>query len=330
MLNDVLRAMSKDMNIKRYKSETDISYSYRLVYSALGQWCLRSASSPNNPITKHAQSLLLNNILDGFLFSFPELNDSFHSDEQNNTVSVFIRRVYEETRYLITTSDNRNIIADIDRGINIGDKHLFFGLRKPIFIAGLGVFVENNNFPITWREALILDNLTWEQYLSSQFDIVLFSERDITAEELQFFNPKSSNSPSSSWESHMTTEESIARKTPDGPFFKVKKVDNKFFYCEMMQNENKDNLTSYEYRRLYFALKHFYQKPIEARIKKLDDEYSEITIKGHLPNREYYLLLLCSWPDMVFTNKYKFIIKNIFIDFVTEVLNNIAIEVKGA
>lgn len=327
-MNEMLKAMSTDMNIKRFRGETDVSFKYRLIFSALGQWCLRSACSP---ITKHSQTILLNDLLKKYIDLFPEISTAF---ELSNgvPVTVFIRRVYEEIGYLFTDRKyrNKNKIAKFGKGIEIEIGSLFFGVYEPLSVVGLGGIISQKvPCPIGWKEALIRDNLTWKQYLNKQYDIVLFEERDIAENELEFFNPKSLSRPSSSWEKQMKTDMTVARKTPNGPFYKVMRFNDRLLYCEMPQNDNSYELNSYEYRRLLFALKKDCGTPLRAKFTKIDDEYSEMEIGGHLPNREYYLLLLCSWPDQRLCNKNKFIVKNCMISLVKEVLNNLAIEIKG-
>lgn len=327
-MNKLLEAMASDMNIRRYLNESDASYEYRLILSALGQWCLKSAASPDDSITKHSQTLLLNNLQERYINLFPEIKIMF--DTETVPVTVFIRRVYEEIGYLFTDEKNKNHIANLGKSIELDGGSLFFGAFEPSSISGLGV-VTKNYAPslVEWRDVLIRDRLTWEQFITNQYDIVLFDNRDISADELQFFDPLSRYSPSNSWGNHMTTERTIARKTPNGPFYKVMKSNDELLFCEEHQNANPDELTSFEYRRLYFALKRTYGNPLSARIKTLDDEYSEIMIGGHLPNREYYLLLLCAWPYQQVFNKNRFIIKNQAITLIKEVLGNLAIEIKG-
>ncbi|HPH11578.1 MAG TPA: hypothetical protein PKW59_12020, partial [Thermotogota bacterium] len=59
-----------------------------------------------------------------------------------------------------------------------------------------------------------------------------------------------------------------------------------------------------------------------------DTEFSKIRIGGHLPNREYYYLLLLSWPMNNVFDKVNFILRSDFIPEVTSALTNIGIEVK--
>ncbi len=327
-MNKLLESMASDMNIRRYANESDVSFEYRLIYSALGQWCLRLAASPDSSITKHSQSLFLNNLLEKYINLFPEIAPMFETEMI--PVSIFIRRVYEEIGYLFTDENNKNHVANLGKSIELDNGMLYFGAFETASISGLGVITEDYApSPIEWRDVLIRDRLTWEQFIVNQFDIVLFDQRDISANELQFFDPLSRYSPSKSWRNRMTTDKTIARKTPNGPFYKVMNNNNELLFCKEPQNENAEDLISFEYRRLYFALKKAYRNPLNAIIKMLDDEYSELLIRGHLPNREYYLLLLCAWPYEQVFNKNRFIIKNQAITLIKDVLSNLAIKIQG-
>jgi len=73
-MNDLLKTMSNDMNIPRYRNESDESFVYRLCYSALGQWCLSTAMNMTGGTvgtTKHNQTILLNDLLSRFTELFP-------------------------------------------------------------------------------------------------------------------------------------------------------------------------------------------------------------------------------------------------------------------
>ena len=327
-MNKLLEAMASDMNIQHYLGESETSFEYRVILSGLGQWCLRSAASPEGGVTKHSQTSLLNNLLEKYVDLFPEVAPMFETE--TIPVSVFIRRVYEEIGYLFTDENNKDHIANHGKCIAISDGNIYFGTVEPASISGLGVITNKYAPSLTdWRNVLIRDELTWEQFITNQYDIVLFDDRDISADELQFFNPLSHRSPSNSWGHRMITDRTIARKIPNGPFYKVMQSNNGLIFCEEPQNTSPDELISFEYRRLYFALKKAYENPLRARIKALDDKHSELQIDGHLPNREYYLLLLCAWPYQQVFNKNKFIIKNQAIALIKDVLSNLAVEIKG-
>lgn len=61
MINGFLKAMSVDMNIPRFHSETEDAFIFRLCYSALGQWCLsigRNKDGTNIGTSKHNQTII--------------------------------------------------------------------------------------------------------------------------------------------------------------------------------------------------------------------------------------------------------------------------------
>lgn len=322
--------MSDDMQIPSYSAESENSFIYRVLFSALGQWCLHiSASSQNGRLgtTKHNQTIILNNLISKYIELFPGMEKSLRSDDTQ--LSVLIRHIYQEVGYLFTDDDNRNHLCDVQRVIDTGSSKLCLNLLQKSEINGLGVFNPEATTSISWRELLIRDSLTPEQYINSRYDIVMFEDRDVDLDDMQFFNPLAQASPSQSWNNRICTEFTVGRKSLLGPFYLIQAYDGGILYCLEDQSAIDDKLTSFEYRRLYFALKRFYNNPVKMQIKKIDNIYSRLIFQGHLPNREYYLLLLISWPHQCAFNKREFIIKNRFLLFVSEVISNLGIEIIG-
>ena len=329
-MNELIKSMSADMGISPYSSESENSFIYRVLFSGLGQWCLRISAGSQNGIsgtTKHNQTLILNNLISKHIELFPGMEESLRSDDTQ--LSVLIRHIYQEVGYLFTDDDNRNHLCDIRRVVDTGNSKLCLHSLQKGEINGLGVFNPEATPSISWREFLIRDSLTPEQYINSKYDIVVFEDRDVDLDDMQFFNPLAQASPSQSWNNRICTEFTVGRKSLLGPFYLIQAYGEGVLYCLEDQSVIDDKLTSFEYRRLYFALKRFYDNPVKMRIKKIDDIYSKLIVQGHLPNREYYLLLLVSWPDRYAFNKTEFIIKNSFLPFVSEVIANLGIEVIG-
>lgn len=333
-MNELLTTMAGDMGINRFHGEAEDAFIYRLCYSALGQWCLRTAQSSLAGIsgtTKHNQTIVLNELILQFSELFPMISDRFADISAQLSLSVHIRRVYEETGYLLADDNNRNQLANYGRSISVGHTALFFGVPDIKYsVNGLGVFSNSTKYKISVQEFLIRDDLTWEEYFQSQFDIIDFYYRDINFDELEFFNPLSNNAPSRSWERHMKTDYSVARKSELGPFYKVIRLANgSLLFDEEPVVAQNDSFTSYEFRRLYFALKAHYKKPLKAIITKQDENYSKIKVRGHLPNREYFYLLLISWPVNNAFDKTNFLIRNDFLQGVTTMFTDIGIEIEG-
>lgn len=326
--------MSDDMKIPRFQSEKEDSYIYRLCYSALGQWCLsvgQNKDSTNIGTSKHNQTIVLNELLARYKALFPTVAERFvDTNKQPINLSVAFRRAYEETGYLITDEKNRNKLVNYGRSIKMGNQSLFFGLPEVIHaINGLGVFATATTYEVNLTDFLIRDSLSCEQYFKAKFDSIDFYERDIDLQELEIFDPLSSRVPSQSWSNKMTTDCSVARRFGTGPFYRVMKTSNGILFADEPVEVQTDSFTSYEYRRLYFAMKLYYGNPLYIRITKLDENYSKIHVGGHLPNREYYLMLLMSWPERSAFDKVNFIIKNSLLEYALTALENIGLKIKG-
>lgn len=334
-MKELLTAMSSDMGINRYNGESDDSFIYRLCYSSLGQWCLKTAQNSSAGITgttKHNQAIVIKELLQRYAELFPGTPGRFiNADNPQINFGVHIRRVYEETGYLLTDKANRNRLANFGRNIRVGNTSLFVGVpNKKHTVNGLGVFTSPTTPSSPMSEFLIRDGLTCEEYFQERYDTTGFCERDIDADELQFFNPLSTSAPSRSWSAKMVIDCSIARKSELGPFYRViQEPDKSLLFADEIVEPQSDSLVSYEYRRLYFAIKAHYNNPLKAWIVKQDEEYSKLTIGGHLPNREYYYLLLLSWPLKHAFDKVNFLIRNDFIPEVADTLKNIGIVIKG-
>lgn len=334
-MNELLLTMSADMGINRFFGETEDSFTYRVLYSAFGQWCLCTAKSFSAGIhgtTKHNQTIVLKNLIDKYLKIFPNVSEKFvDKSNQQSSFPVFIRRVYEETGYLITDADNRNEIANYGRSIVLGDRALLFGLPVNEFIVnGLGVFADPTAYIVSAKDFLIRDNLNYEEYFNSRFDPIDYYNRDIDPVELEFFNPLLQNVPSRSWEKHSQTDCTLARKSERGPFYRTMRISGELKFADEPVEPQSDKLTSFEYRRLYFALKAHYRAPLKATITRMDYEYSMIRVGGHLPNREYYYLLLLSWPVSGAFNKVNFLAHNDMVGEIADILKNIGIKIEGA
>jgi hypothetical protein len=300
----------------------------------LGQWCLTTAQNVTGVIlgtTKHNQTIVLNDLLARYTELFPIISDRFvDTGNQQSSISVSIRRIYEETGFLLTNENNHNRLANFGRSISIGNQALFFGLPGEQYtVNGLGVFSRLSEYVVTTKDFLIRDCLTCEEYFQAQFDPIDFYDSDIDVQELEFFNPLSNNVPSQSWSKNQETDCSIARKTETGPFYRVMRTSEGIRFADDHIESFSESFISHEYRRLFYAIKAHYGNSIKATILKLDSEYSKIRVGGHLPNREYYFLLLLAWPEHTAFDRVNFIIRNSLLREVHTVLEHIGIEIKG-
>ena len=331
-MNDLLSAMAQDMRINKYRDESDQSFAYRVCYSALGMWSLslaRSSFEDHEGISKHGMTIYLEKLIAQYEDLFPGLDIRFAEDRPLRYLPKLIRRLYEETGYLMLNDSNCLELTKRGRTVSIGNSVLFFGsTNSENEVNGLGIYTNRHQHKSSIKEILIRDSLTPEEYFQACYNSCDFEEKDIDYKSMQFFNPKATATPYHSWYSQMQTECTIARLSEYGQYFRVMRSKDTVLFSPEPPDSFDDTLVSYEYRRLYFALKQHYGTPLKAWITAIDDQYSLIQIAGHLPNREYYLMLLTSWPQRNAFDKSNFIIKNSLCEGVINALQHIGIEMK--
>lgn len=320
--------MADDMNICPYIKEPNEDFGYRVIYSALGAWCLETALSENEDkrgVSKNGQSILLHNLSKKYIELCPMMKH-FIYPSKNADIAVFIRNIYEQTGYLITDDHNYNVLNDSGEVVKFSDTDfLYLGLPLTGYIInGLGIHVPSGEYEVKLKDFLIRDELTPEEYLSVNYNECDFEEKDIDINEMEFFNPFYYGNVSSSWYKCIKCNMTMARKSLIGPYYKViRKKDGTFLYCENNNMDEADCMTGAEFRRLYVALRKHYDNPMQMLICPIDKKYSYVRILGQLPNREYFYLLMNAWPRHNFLDRNNFIIRNNLIAQVADVLETI-------
>ena len=97
-MNELFHIMADDMGLISYKNEPSECYAYRIAYSALGIWCLKSALSQKESIkgiSKQSQSILLHNLSEKYIKLFSPIQK--YLLESKEDIAVFIRNLYEKT-----------------------------------------------------------------------------------------------------------------------------------------------------------------------------------------------------------------------------------------
>ncbi len=327
-MNELIDIMSDDMNIHPYTNEPAEYFGYRVIYSALGLWCLTSALSEKEGkrgISKNAQSILLHDLSKKYVELCP-MAKRFIFASRNIDIAIFIRNIYEQTGYLLTLDNNYNVLNNSGETIKVSETdYLYFGLPATYYIVnGLGIHCRNGRHEVKLNDFLIRDSLTPEEYIKVKYDECDFNERDIDVAELEFFNPFYYGNISNSWHGYMKSNMTMARKSKMGPYYKtIRKEDGTLLFADDSSEDELDALTGAEFRRLYIALRYHYDNPMQLLICPIDEAYSYIRILGQLPNREYFYLLMNAWPRYGFFDRNHFIIRNELTIQTAEVLGAI-------
>ncbi|MDR1638672.1 MAG: hypothetical protein LBT59_03150 [Clostridiales bacterium] len=331
-MNKMLTAMSQDMRIYPYKGETEDSFCFRLCYSALGQWCLNLASGMTNGVIGVSNAkitMTLNKMLKSYAQLFPGLQSRFGED-----FTSFIKTIYDETGYLINDEKGTRI-ANYGRGIKLGGKTLFFGLassNSSFEVNGLGVFAEKQAEIFAGvKDFLRRDSLSAEEYFESKFRPLEFDDKLLAGykrSDIQFFDPNQAKYQHA-WLSKMVTDCTIARVQNSLLYFATMKIGNDLYYrAEPSDDAGIGKFTSREYIRLQIAIRTHYRNSVKFTVIKLDDVYSILETRYFLPNREYYFMLLISWPMENVSCRNRFLVKNSMIEEIFPVLSGIGFKRK--
>lgn len=347
-MKELLESIEKDLKITKYSGESMDSYYSRIIYSALGLWCLTSAkksidnnnNNNNKGITKNAQTRLISSLLEKYETFFPQIAFYFHKKgptKLENEFPIFIRTFYEETGYFLNQNNSLNFLNPGNELLSLSDEmFIIFGLSSSnnITMNGLGVNIfqnRNDNKIMNIKDFLIRDSLSPEEFIENNFDNSTFKSMNTISQDLEFFDPSSKKNIYKSWNkiANYKYDKTIARNYENREFYKVllNKNGENLFSSNKLDDYKKDQMSGREYNRTYLALRKYYNNPPEASIKKLDEEYSELTLYTAIPNREYYYLLLNGWPKKNFDNKYNFIIRNYSVESCKNVLENIGFEI---
>lgn len=326
---NLLRTIAQDLSIEPYYGESDSDYCYRVCYSALALSLLYSARSVDSGrmgVTKKAQTEWVQRVHKEYSKHLG-LNAGRLIRESNNFIA-HCRKVYEETGYLISDDNGWEVIASNGRTIPVGDGHLYFGIPSDIaFTLGLGFYtnIPQNESPLF--ETFLRDTLTSDEYIAGFYNPLDFDYRDIDQSTLEFFNPSLKKPPSSSWGSEIRVRRTVARSSTYNTMYRVIcEDDGKLLFADISSPSEKDSLTSYETRRLLFALKEQYGEPAVAWFNRIDEKHYEIKLSAQLPTREYYFLLLCTWPKNDAFDRITYVTTAETLQTIEMVLRNIGIK----
>lgn len=332
-MNDLLTKMSDDLSIPPYGGESATHYAFRICYSALANWIIYLTQSKNGAavgISKSTQTAIVENLLHKYSNYFHLESRMFPVDGSDlNRFSHHIRRVYEETGYLFSDQQNNSISANFMRTIATDDGFLYFGIpESPSWTNGLGIYCTKPGNEADLFDVMLRDTLTVQEFLAGKYNWLDFDEYDFEPQSMSYFNPFLRSSPSKSWESSLTAKFSLARDSSRNLYRTMYTPEGMLVFAEEPISPDNGKLYSSEYRRLYIALKAWHDSPVIAWINSIDDIYSSIHISAHLPNREYYFMLLFGWPERDAYDRTHFICKNRLISIIERMLTNIGIEIR--
>ena len=327
-MNKLIQRIAQDLNIAMFSGEAEQDFVNRVLYSALGVWCLNLAER-KGATGYNANKTFLTRELNKLSASYTQLLPQFAEFVGEADIGLFIRTIYEELGVLVCENDVIQT-AKYGRGIDVLDDVLYFGLPEHIVRAdGLGIISDSSIYKADINEILIRDTISPTDLIQELFDPIYFDkwDKDIA---LEFFDPLSKSHISSSWKRECKVKYTFAHNPDTNDYYRVICDENLQVQLYKLENsiENNQTLTGREYRRKYYALMYFYSSPFRVYVKQIDDEYSRISLYGKLPNRESFFLSLISWPLNSVQDTKEFIIRNDYLSMVNNLFNNLGIELQ--
>ena len=327
-MNKLIQHIAQDLNIPMFTGETEENFFNRILYSALGVWCLNLAERKSS-VGYNANKTFLTRELNKLSALYKQLFPQFENYVADTDIGLFIRTIYEELGVLIFDNDIIQT-AKYGRGVCVQNDILYFGLPEHILrVDGLGIISDSAIYKANMNEILIRDSISPKQLIQKLFDPLTFDEwnKDTV---LEFFDPLSKSNISSSWKRECKVKYTFARNPDTNDHYRVICDEDYQVQLYALDNstDNSQNLTGFEYRRKYYALMYYYSSPFKVFIRHIDDEYSCIKLYGKLPNRESYFLLFISWPIKSVENPMEFIVRNEYLSILKNLFNNLGIEIQ--
>ena len=326
-MDKLIEQISCDLKIPTYSGESYDAFCQRIIYSALGIWCLNYTNrmvENQTGISKNALTRKISTLLDSYLNIFPNTQNYFKS---NNFVGLHIRQVYEELGYLIL-DDQMLKTAPFGRGLKLdNERYLYYGLQNNFeYMSGLALVTSRAKYVESITNVLVRDEINPIAYVKANYDPVFFDKCDSVVDGLLFFDPLRSGNISSSWIDEPTTELTIAKNEQLNVFYRVICKEGKIlYYLTEKVSSDKESIFGYDYRRLYYSLKYFYGNPFSIKIDEVDENYIKIKSYGRFPNREQYFLSLIGWALNDLDNQDAYIVRKDFYHVIKEAMLQIGI-----
>lgn len=324
-MNKLIQRIANDLNISPFLGEPEEDFVNRILYSALGIWCL-NITERKGATGYNANKTFLTRELNELSNIYKQLFPQFTNFVGDTDIGLFIRMIYEELGILMFKNDVIQT-AKYGRGLDISGDVLYFGLPEHIVrVDGLGVISNYATYKTGINEILIRDSISPISLIQELFDPVYFNEwdKDIV---LEFFDPTSNSTISSSWNRVCKVKYTFARNPDTNDHYRVICDENMQVRLYVLESniDNNQILTECEYRRKYYALMYYYSSPFRVVIRHIDNEYSCIKFYGKLPNREGFFLSLISWPIRSIKNANEYLVRNKCLSILNDLFNNLGI-----
>lgn len=336
MRSKLLKEISNSLGIEKYNNEPESSYTYRLIYSALAAWCSKIAqdkrvmliedASGFNNVSKSHVTQKINELLNGYLKIFPEVEGSF--DSQKEGFAPYLRKTFEYAGYFI--SDNQKVYLrnnDVVRFVECSEdkEKLIIGeYFNGDHVRGAGIYRED----VSGCEKATMNDIVLSRFENYEKEI----RKILKCKPIQeygdieylnnFKNPNSSKIES--WSDFAPKRIGIAKNRQNQEFYLYDKVDEEIRYYRLPEIYNKIiGINRYEINRMVYWVRAFRKFPQRIYYRILDEKYVQIHLTNDVPFREQIALRLLGWPKDYFWNRWDYVVPQENFMEVTKIFKNL-------
>lgn len=325
--------ISSDLTILRFLNEEELSYKFRLTYSAIGRWVLSLFADrdfeddDNNQVSKSHVTITGVDILKSFKKIDPELGAFFPDDNKfiNMIEDVYIRIGYINSGAYSFKNQSRTA------KIKISDKSLVIDSDSKLKrTRGLGIWGKSSVDDITLSDYLLIKDSA-HRYTEKLIDQLRYSEFTPDFGKNEIYNIDKCKWDSFNDKLAKTHKYSII-KIDDGLDYKIIKCINDIVYAASLPSiytkQVNDFIFFHEVWRVILGICSINGKKAKCIISKKNLDMISIKFNGYLlPALEESLVKCMAWPKDNCLNIFEYVTDITMLESITELLKMLSIDI---
>lgn len=330
--------IATDLKIKKLDVETELEYRCRLVYSAIGYWCLNIVrdkyEKQEQQVSKSHVTITLMDTLNSYLHIDSELKEYF------NNIKTFVK-VVEDTYYNVGYIDagkysfknmghKQRIILSEQHSLLIRNY-----IRKPVMI-GLGLIKPIKPNDITLDEFFSIQ-LNSQKYFVNLLKNLKFDSFNDEFGKIEIYNIEKNRWEYFNERQGLRYEYSILKIDDGLEYGLLKKAANQFLYSKLPIIYSKQCVDNYFLRevwRIILGVCSYNKIPAKAYVTKKGNEALIYKMYGYaIPENEMSIIRCISWPlgHACYSDNSKidgFLVLNEYEQLMNKILNRFDISIQ--
>ncbi|MBU3203603.1 hypothetical protein [Clostridium algidicarnis] len=347
-MNSILiKKMSADLNIIRYDNESEEQYGDRLIYCAVVSWArvmvLGKSYTDLNGETEyinadyynvdimHIQSRLTQ-VVQGMLMVIPHSEHWFPKGGSSKFASYIIENLIF-CNELSKLNDSRRLTCSPTRKAIFKNRQLILGgiewkkYNEELLSIGFGRWCLAQNTTENYKEIFNLPDYHYNEYYNDLLSSSMWEENKLIG-QYKIFKVETGSFYTNAWKEFISCNLiegiSLLKSTEvNGGYFLARKDNDGIFTARLDQWYYDEN----EIYRIMYSLDSHNGTPAKFKVK-VYYEYVIVHIHSILPNAENRILLMSSWPNRSYDDKYYRVIPLIIWDEIRGVLTGLGIKLE--